>query len=280
MADAKKEAAPEAGKPAEGEAQKKSKAPLVFGGGALGLVALGFILSQMAVPKHDLHEPELEGPFMAKLSKGDIQVNLAGGGNKRYLVMQLQAEYYAYDESYVAGRLGIASGGARRRRSTAARRPRRIRSTPRSSRTRCSSSGRRRRCEQVTDPVLIDGFLEDVRTVVDPILFPIYLGDSHSPQAGDKTSGLKVGESSTESDFRGMLHEHQIEVDNQRKKVRLDDGPWVEYEGRERDLVVPSKEGQKVYVNLTELKPDFHGTVPIGVPGRVRAIYRDQLLVQ
>jgi len=258
MADAKKEAAPEAGKPAEGDAAKKSKAPLVFGGGALALVALGFILSQMAVPTRDQHALELEGPFMAKLSKGDIQVNLAGQGSKRYLVMQLQAEYYAYDESYVAGRLGIASG----------------------LKNALLKLGAMKTCEQVTDPVLIDSFLEDVRTVVDPILFPIYVGDSHSPQAGDKQSGLKVGESSSESDFRGMLHEHQLEIDNQRKKVRLDDGPWVEYEGRERDLQVPNKEGQKVYVNLTELKPDFHGDVPIGVPGRVRAIYRDQLLVQ
>ncbi len=279
MAEAKKEAAPEAGKPVEGEAQKKSKAPLVFGGGALGLVALGFILSQMAVPKHDLHAPELEGPFMAKLSKGDIQVNLAGASSKRYLVMQLQAEYYAYDESYVAGRLGIASGGAGGGEH-GGEAPKEDPIYTAQLKNALLKLGAMKTCEQVTDPVLIDGFLEDVRTVVDPILFPIYVGDSHSPQAGDKTSGLKVGESSTESDFRGMLHEHQIEVDNQRKKVRLDDGPWVEYEGRERDLVVPSKEGQKVYVNLTELKPDFHGTVPIGVPGRVRAIYRDQLLVQ
>jgi hypothetical protein len=279
MADPKKEAAPEAGKPAEGDAAKKSKAPLVFGGGALALVALGFILSQMAVPTRDQHALELEGPFMAKLSKGDIQVNLAGQGSKRYLVMQLQAEYYAYDESYVAGRLGIASGagGGGEHGGDA---PKEDPIYTAQLKNALLKLGAMKTCDQVTDPVLIDSFLEDVRTVVDPILFPIYVGDSHSPQAGDKQSGLKVGESASESDFRGMLHEHQLEIDNQRKKVRLDDGPWVEYEGRERDLLVPSKEGQKVYVNLTELKPDFHGEVPIGVPGRVRAIYRDQLLVQ
>ena len=278
MADAKKEAPPEAAKAAEGEAHKKSKAPLVFGGGALGLVALGFILSQMAVPTRETRAPELEGPFMAKLSKDSIQVNLAGQGSKRYLVMQLQAEYYAYDESYVAGRLGTASGHGGGEHGGDA--PREDPIYTAQLKNALLKLGAMKTCDQVTDPVLIDSFLEDVRTVVDPILFPICIGDSHSPQEGDKLSGLKVGESAIESDFRGMLHEHELEVDNVRKKVRLDDGPWVEYEGRERDLVVPSAQGQKTYVNLTELKPEFHGTVPIGVPGRVRAIYRDQLLVQ
>ena len=63
-----------------------------------------------AVPKK-AHEPELEGPFVAKLSKTDIQANLAGADGKRYVVMSLQAEYYAYDESYVQGRLGGGAGG-------------------------------------------------------------------------------------------------------------------------------------------------------------------------
>ena len=278
MVDAKKEAPPEAGKAAEGEAQKKSKAPLIMGGGALGLVALGFILSQVAVPTREARAPELEGPFMAKLSKDSIQVNLAGQGSKRYLVMQLQAEYYAYDESYVAGRLGIASAHGGGEHGGEA--PREDPIYTAQLKNALLKLGAMKTCDQVTDPVLIDSFLEDVRTVVDPILFPICVGDSHTPQEGDKKSGLKAGESAIESDFRGLLHEHELEVDNVRKKVRLDDGPWVEYEGRERDLVVPSPQGQKIYVNLTELKPEFHGMVPIGVPGRVRAIYRDQLLVQ
>jgi hypothetical protein len=279
MADAKKEAAPEGGKAAEGEAAKKSKAPVVFGGGALAMIALGYILSLMAVPTKEPPKPELEGPFVAGLSKSDIQVNLAGEGNKRYLVMKLQAQYFAYDENYVAGRLGVAvlHGGGGGGHGDAPVEDPIYTAQLKNALLKLGSTKTR---DQVTDPVLIDGFLEDVRTIVDPILFPIYVGDSHAPQDGDKVSGVKVGDSSTEADFRGLLHEHELEVDNVRRKVRLDDGPWAEYEGHERDLKVSSKQGQKVYVNLTELKPNFNGKVPIGVPGRVRAIYRESLLVQ
>lgn len=277
MADAKKEAAPEAGKPAEGEAKKKNKAPMLFGGGALAMVALGYILATMAVPAKEPPRPELEGPFVVGLSKNDIQINLAGDNSKRYLVMKLQAEYFAYDPSYVAGRLGVASGGGGGHGGDAPVEDPVYTAQLKNALLKLGASKTR---DQVTDPVLIDGFLEDVRTVVDPILFPVYVGDSHSPHDGDKASGIKVGDSSSESDFREMLHEHDLEVDNQRKKIRLDEGPWKEYEGHERNLVVESKTGQKVYLNLTELKPEFSGKVPIGVPGRVSKIYRDSLLVQ
>jgi hypothetical protein len=278
MADAKKEAEPESGKPAEGEAAKKSRTPVFLGGGALAMVALGYILSLMAVPARQSPRPELEGPFVISLSKGDIQVNLAGEGNKRYLVMKLQAEYFAYDEAYVAGRLGIASGHADGGHGGEAPVEDPIYSAQLKNALLKLGSTKTR--DQVTDPVLIDGFLVDVRDVVDPILFPIYVGDSHSPHAGDKASGLKVGDSSSEADFRGLLHEHTLEVDGPKNQIRLDDGPWIQYGGRERDLLVTSKSGEKAYVNVTELTPGFSGSVAIGVPGRVRAIYRESLLVQ
>jgi hypothetical protein len=278
MADAKKEAGPEGGKAAEGEGAKKSRTPLLIGGGALAMVAMGFALSMMAVPRKAAPKPELEGPFVVGLSKGDIQVNLAGEGNKRYLVMKLQAEYFAYDEAYVAGRLGVASmhGDGGHGGEPPVEDP----IYTAQLKNALLKFGSTKTRDQVTSPELIDGFLVDVRDVVDPILFPIYVGDSHSPRAGDSISGVKVGDSSSESTFRGLLHEHSLEIDKQRRKARLDDGPWVEYEGHERDLIVTSKTGEKAYVNLTELKPEFDGKVDIGVPGRVRAIYRESLLVQ
>jgi hypothetical protein len=278
MADAKKEAALEAGKAAEGDAKKKNKAPILFGGGAIGMVALGYILSMMAVPSRPAPRPELEGPFVAGLSKSDIQVNLSGDSSKRYLVMKLQAQYFAYEESYVAGRLGIASGHGGGGHGDA---PVEDPNYTMQLKDALLKLGSTKTLRDVTEAISIDNFLNDVREVVDPILFPIYVGDSHSPQEGDKTSGIKVGDSSSDSNFRGFLHEHELEVDNLRKKVRLDDGDWVEYEGHERDLVVETRsKTEKAYVNLTELKSDFCGKVPFGVPGRVRTIYRESLLVQ
>src|SRR5262245_6419199 len=114
MADAKKDDARKDAKKEDGAAEaapKKSKTPMLLGGGAFGVVALGWMLSLMAVPKLDHgHKPRLEGPFVARLSKTEIQVNLSGESSKRYLVMGLTGEYMAYDEAYVNGRLGIAGG--------------------------------------------------------------------------------------------------------------------------------------------------------------------------
>lgn len=278
MADANKEAAPEGGKSAEGSAPKKSKAPLMIGGGALGAIVIGYVLSLMAVPAKEPPKPHLEGPFVARLSKSDINVNLAGESAKRYLSMQLQAEYFAYDESYVAGRLGIptAHGGGGHGGDAPAEDPIYTAQLKNALLKLASTKTR----DQVTDPVLVDGFLEDVRAVVDPILFQICVGDSHSPHDPDSKSGIRAGESSSESEFRGLLWEHVIEVDNVRKEIRFDGGPAVQYTGHELDLAVPDKQGQKIYLNLTSLKPDFSGEVQIGVPGHVRAIYRESLLIQ
>lgn len=279
MADANKEAAPEAGKSADGSAPKKNKAPLLIGGGALGAIVIGYVLSLMAVPAKEPPRPHLEGPFVARLSKNDIQVNLAGESAKRYLSMQLQAEYFAYDESYVAGRLGLptAHGGGGGHGGDAPVEDPIYTAQLKNALLKLASTKTR---DQVTDPVLVDGFLEDVRTVVDPILFQICVGDSHSPHDPDSKSGIRGGESSSESEFRGLLWEHAIEVDNVRKEIRFDGGPAVQYSGHELDLAVPDKQGQKIYLNLTTLKPDFSGEVQIGVPGHVRAIYREQLLIQ
>ena len=277
MADAKKEAAPEGGKAVEGAAPKKSKAPVVFGGGALAMVALGYILSLMALPTKDHERHELEGPFVVGLSKKDLQVNLSGDSSKRYLVMSLQAEYFAYDQAYVAGRLGVAVGHGGGGHGDA---PEEDPIYTVQLKDALLKVGATKTVQQVTDESGIGAFLEEVRTVVDPILFPVYVGDSHSPHEADKLSGVKVGDSSSDSNFRGLLHEHELDIDNLKKKIRLDDGPAVEYDGHERDLVLETKEHQRVFVNLPELKPDFSGKVPIGVPGRVRTIYREQLLVQ
>src|SRR5207245_2088518 len=98
-------------KPAAAAPAPKSKKPLLIGVGAVVVAALGGMVSMLAVPKpHEAH-PTLKGPFIAKLSKTDISVNLAGESSKRYLVMALNAEYFAYDEKYVISRLSGEGGG-------------------------------------------------------------------------------------------------------------------------------------------------------------------------
>lgn len=280
MADAKKDDVKKDEKKGEGQpegaAPGKSRMPAVLGGGALATIALGWVLATMAVPKKDHDEPKhLEGPFVARLSKSEIQVNLAGESSKRYLVMMLNGEYMAYDEAYVNGRLGIGGGGGGHGDAPAEDPLYTIQL-----KNALLSLASTRTREQVTDPVQIESFLEEARRLVEPVLFPVYIGDSHSPNHADSKSGLKLGESMHDSEMRGLLHDHSIEVDAVKKRLRFDAGPAVDYEGDERDLELVNEDGDKVWVDLRDLKEDFAGKVAIGVPGRLRKIYRESFLVQ
>jgi flagellar basal body-associated protein FliL len=266
MADPKKDTSPAAGKDAG--APKKNKLPLIIGGGAISMIAIGYMLAVMAIPAKHAPKPHIEGPFVSPLSKTDVQVNLAGEGGKRYLLMALQAEYLAYDETYVKGRLGLKDGGTEDEVYTAQLKDALL--SIASTKTR----------EQVTNPVMLDGFLEEVRVALEPILFPVYIGDTLLPGAADKHSGLRVGDASAEMSFRGFLHEHAVFVDGQRQLARFDNGALVTFEGNERNLWLANEKGERVTVNVSGLHPEFKGEVPIGIPGKVRRIYRNSLLVQ
>jgi hypothetical protein len=266
---------PKAAAAEEGSTSGKKSKVLIIG---LGLCCvLGGALALVAIPKKVEHKHSLEGPFVAPLSKENLQVNLAGENGKRYLVLALNAEYFAYSESYVAARLGgaaAASGGHGGEPAVAD-----PLYTAMLKDTLLRVAGRKTR-EQVEDPVQMEAFLMEVRSAVEPLFFPVCVGDSTSPQAADTMSGLLAGESVMESTFRGFLHEHALRVDAAHKTLRLDDGPETSFHGEERDLRVAATNGSTVFVNVVRLDPKFTGDVPIGVAGRVRRIYRQQVLVQ
>jgi hypothetical protein len=275
MADPKDKTKDTAQAPTEQEAApKKNKKALFVGGGGAAVIALAYTVSMMAVPHKAQHKSHLQGPFVARLSKNEIQVNLAGESSKRYLVMALNAEYFAYDEGYVVGRLGSGSGGAH---GDAPTEDPLYTAMLKDALLRLAATKTR---DQVTDPMLIDAFMADVRTVVEPVLFPVYVGDSHAPSQPDSVSGLRSGESIMDSTHRGLLHEHALSVDAKKQTIAFDGGPVVGFEGGERDLLLKNKAGKTVYVDVTAVRPDFVGDVPIGVPGKLRRIYRDSFLVQ
>ena len=257
--DAKKEGA-------EAAPPRKKLAVLI---GAALIVTLGIVAAFVAVPAKEAPKPRLEGPYVAKLSKDDLQVNLAGENGKRYLVLSLSAEYFAYDPAAVVSYLGVegeAEGGdtvfATRLKDTMLR------------------LAARKTREQVEDPVQMEAFLIEVRSAIDPLVFPVTVGDAVSLQSADTASGLRVGESVMDSTLRGLLHDHELEVDPKRKTLRLDGGPEFAYRGDERDLRVDGPTGETVYLDVTGLDPEFAGKVPVGVTGRLRRLYREQVLVQ
>jgi hypothetical protein len=271
---------PDAAKPGtEPDAEAPpSKAKLWILGSVLACIA-GSAAAFALAPKHAAPKPELEGPFVARLSKADVQVNLAGENGKRYLVLGLNAEYFAYDESYVCARLGKAasSGASSGGHADAAVEDPLYTAMLKDLLVRMAS---RKTREHVEDPVQMEAFLMEIRAAVEPLLFPVCIGDSRVPQHPDSASGLRVGESIMESTMRGMLHEHELDVSAPTRTIRLDGGAPVKFEGEERDLKVFGADGELLYVNVTALDPKFVGKVPVGVAGRVRRIYRDQLLMQ
>jgi flagellar basal body-associated protein FliL len=269
--------APAKGKAPEGgaagktdEAPKPNKAKLYIVAAALACVG-GAGLAMMAIPKSREKAPSLVGPFVAQLSKEDVQVNLAGENGKRYLVISLSAEYFAYAEEYVSARLGHAKGGA-----SATEDPLYLVML----RDLLLRKAGRRTREQIEDPVHMEAFLMELRSELEPLLFPLCVGDSLSPQAADAKSGLRVGESTMESTMRGLLHEHELEVNAPARTIRLDDGPVTTFRGDEHDLKLLNAEGESVHINVTGLSEKFVGEVPIGTAGRVRRIYRNQVLIQ
>ncbi len=261
MADEEKNENEEAEGAAEGEEEPtKSKKPLILGGGVFALVAVAWIASMMAVPAV-VKVPSYSGPFVAPLTDQQIQVNLKGEGARRFLVMSLNAVYDAYEEPYVAGRMtdalymplfmdAVIDIGSRKDR------------------------------EQVTSQADRDIFKQELRTAVDPILFPVHIGTAMTPYEKDDLSGLGPGESIYDATLRGPHHEHVVHIDALEKTIQLDEGDVVTYEGTESNLELIGSMGKVVFVDVTDIDPEFVGDVNVGVQGRIRRLTFSELLVQ
>ena len=242
---------------------KPGKKGLFLGGGLVSLIGLAWALSLVAVPqKHEVVRHEIAGPFFANISPtAGFQVNLAGKGGKHYLAMNLKAEVDAFEESYATER---ASEPLYQAKLTDAV----LRVASRKSKA------------ELDDTVGKDVFREELRVALDPVLFPIHVGDEERADARHTESGLRAGASMDRATMRGIFWEHTLEVDAAKKILRLDAGPDVPFTGEETDLLVEDERGRSLYVDVTGLRPDFHGKVQTGVLGRVRNVYFSSFLTQ
>lgn len=261
MAEEEKEGAPE-GAPEggeEGSPEKGKKKLLVAGGGVFGLVLVGYVASLMAAPGEE-ELPRFTGPYVAPLSEENIQVNLSGG-SKSFLVMGLNVKFYAYDEAYLTARVEDPVYKADLMDAVLAV---------------ASSKGPK----EVLDPAGTLIFLEELKDAIDPILFPVHVGDAAAPVDFDSSSGLRGGESLNRSSLRGPLYEHHLQVDGPSRTIQLDGGEPVTFEGEETDLAVTSPLGLTVYLDVSEYAEDFAGEVMIGTHGRIYQILKREFLVQ
>jgi flagellar basal body-associated protein FliL len=251
-----------AGEQAEGASKKKQA--LAFGGGGIAVLALAFALALLALPEKPQAQEthELEGPFVADISpSGGFQVNLAGRGGKHYLAMSVWAEVDAFHETYAAE---VTADSLVQAKLTDAV-------------LRVASRKTKQDLDAQAGKEL---FREELRAALEPVIFPIHVGNDAAAGARHAESGLRAGSSIDRSTFRGLFFDHELEVDAGKKLIRLDGGPAVQFEGEEVDLAVEDENGRTLHVDVTGIAADFHGTLHVGVMGGVRNIYFSSFLTQ
>lgn len=260
---AEQEEKKEAQEPQDGEqpTNPKKKKGLFLGGGIVGLVAAAYALSLAALPSAQKDMP-FEGPFAVELTTaGEVQVNLKGDGAKRYMVMTLQAEYDAYDQAYAGQRVSDPLYQAKLRDVLI-------------------GLGRQKTKDDLDDQVGLETFKVQLRDAVDPLVFPLHIGNAEDHRRAHEASGLLPGRSADLTTMRGGFRGHVLHVDANKQTIALDEGSLTQFDGTEVDLLVESERGQVVYVDVSGLTPDFVGDVPVGTFGRVRSILFGKFLVQ
>ena len=238
----------------------------LLGGGVAGVIALAWALALVAVPSggggHDAEQHRIAGPFVVDVSpSAGFQVNLSGDGGKHYLSLKLDVEVDAFEEGYAGAR---ATQPLYQAKLTDA----------------VLRTASQKTKGELDNAVGREVFREELRLALDPVLFPVHVGDEQAPENAHATSGLRFGRSIAKSSLRGLYFEHALHLDAARKSIRLDDGKDVAFQGDETDLYVADARGKGVYVDVSALHEDFVGQVPTGTFGRVRNVYFNTFLTQ
>jgi flagellar basal body-associated protein FliL len=255
-------AAPAAATPSHA-ARKKG---VLLGGGVAGVIALAWALALVAVPsddgRHDGAKRRIAGPFVVEVSpSAGFQVNLAGDGGKHYLSLKLDVEVDAFEEGYAGARAAQPLYQAKLTDAV----------------LRTASQKTK---GELDNAVGREVFREELRLALDPVLFPVHVGDEQAPENAHAASGLRAGRSIARASLRGLYFEHVLHLDASGKSLRLDDGEDVAFQGEETDLFVADARGKGVYVDVSALHQDFDGEVPVGTFGRVRNVYFNTFLTQ
>ncbi len=241
-------------------APRKSKKGLAMGGGIASLIAAAYIVAMVALPG-ETKAPPFGGPYITPLANGEVQVNLKGEQGRRYLVMTLKAEYEGYDEAYVAARVADPIYEAVMLDALI-------------------GIGRQKTREDLDDVVGEETFKAEILDVIEPILFPVHVGNAVRATKSDDVSGIGPGLSAERSTMRGGYKSHVLHVDGPKGKISLDDGPLIDMDGTETDLMVPDANGLHVYVDVSRSDPEFVGEVHTGTFGRIRKIHRGKFITQ
>lgn len=244
---------------AEGQATGGGKKKLiVLSGGAMSLLATAFVLALTAVPDPG-PPPGFEGPFVAPLTAEKVQVNV-GKDKTRFYVFTHNVVFEAYEEGYFAANakdpvleaylvdtlIGLAAS---------------------------------RDMTEMYEGAYEAQFREEIRAAVEPLLFPIHVGQGKEPMSADPASGIGPGPRAIQSTFRGPWREHLLKVDAKKRTISVDDGPAVTWEGSEVNLGVYTAAQEVLYLDVSRAVEDYQGELRVGVKGRIKTILKkDQLL--
>lgn len=245
----------------EGEEPKARKKTPLIAGGVVGVLALGYMAALMAVPKTDgVHR--LKGPFVDPLFPEPISVNLIDSSRRRFLKLQLNIVYSAYDETYFVTRSSDPLFAPLMRDAV----------------LRVASA--KMVDEVFDDEVAGSVFMEEMREAMEPILFPILIGSGTKPSEYDEESGIRIDIFSDPATFRGLFFDHALKIDAGQKTLQFDEGPEVSFEGGETSIEITTPEGTRLFVDVSELDEEFVGEVNVGVHGTIRQILWEDRIVQ
>lgn len=245
----------------EGESSPDSgkKKLFLMGGGSLSILAAAFMMAMMAVPK----KPEYKtftGPYLIQLQETSIQTNIEDGSGNSFLVFKTSIEYHAFEEPYATARTVDEIFNSRVNDALLAE------VYPRG--------------PDVLKPEMRRALAEHLARSLDPILFPVQVGKSETVYDADPETGLRTGRSRYDATLRGSLYDHHIEIQGNKQRLRLDEGPWQRYLGDERDLQIHDGRGNRVYLDLSELKEGLETKVMIGVHGQIHEVLFPEFALQ
>lgn len=233
------------------EKPKKNKGPLKLLLAVVLLVAVGGGLAMMAVPKKE-STPKFQGPYFMTLLE-DFNVSTPDNNMSRYAKFKVSTEYAAYEEAYLTARVG----------------------DPEFMTNLTSVAQREASARSLTETVIgpkRDEFAMVLRTTLDPVVFPVHIGDTATPLSQDSASGIVPGVSHRHATFRGRFHDHTLKINSKTGIIQIDDGPEMTFRGDEDDLEVKDARGDTIYVDMTRIAEDFEGEVQVGVHGKLRTI--------
>ncbi len=260
MAEPEAEAKKDAAEVAEGEEAPKKKGPLKLILGVVGTLALGATAAVVALPG-DPPRHRFQGPYHHSLFEEKFSTNLKDNQQRRYLQTLLDCMYFAYDPMYLPGRLEDPLYDPMLR-----------------DRVGRMISGKS--LQEAYEGPAREAFLAELRDVLNPHLFPLHIGATTQPMQLDEESGLRPGISFDRATFRGRYWEHLLKVDAVARTLQIDEGPVVTYTGTEEDLPLNASTGEVLYIDVTEINPEFQGEVQVGVHGRIRQLFARELIAQ